>query len=112
MGPTSDLKKQAMSQGAMVKRALTGAGVGLALITIFLSGKIQVNPAWGKYWMVKPLLMMTFAGAMAGLCFYLINYFFGYRRWPKSLGIIISLLVGVIGLFFGFVLGLNGTLWN
>ncbi|MDQ7948574.1 MAG: hypothetical protein REI78_01090 [Pedobacter sp.] len=97
---------------ALLKRILIGAVVGLALISVFLSGNIQARPEWGRYWMAKPFLMMAFAGAMGGLCFYFINRFFAQHQWSKTLAIVVSLLVCIAGLFFGFVLGLNGTLWN
>lgn len=94
------------------KRMLLGAGIALVLITIFLFTVKEPDPAWGKYWMIRPLLVMTFAGAMGGLCNYVIMNFRSLIGLNKSKAILLSLTVFIVGLFLGFVLGLNGTLWD
>lgn len=62
--------------------------------------------------MIRPLLMVPFAGAMGGLC----NYFIVGRHTTiglnKTVAVIISLLVFLAGLWMGIVLGLDGTLWD
>jgi hypothetical protein len=88
-----------------------GAMIGLAVISffIFTGGS---NPAWGKFWMVQPLIVTPFAGAMGGLC----NYYILRYRWlvgiNKPLAIAASILVFIVGMWMGIVLGLNGTMWN
>jgi hypothetical protein len=94
------------------KRMLIGAAIALTLITLYLLTVREPNPAWGKYWMVRPYLVMTFAGAMGGLCNYVIINFRSLVGLNKTMAIILSLLVFVVGLFMGFVVGLDGTLWN
>jgi hypothetical protein len=97
---------------SLTTRMLIGAGIGLAVISLFLTGNNYVDPAWGKYWMIRPLLVVPFAGAMGGLGNY---YIVGqHNRWGlnKVLAIAISLIVCVVGLWLGIVLGLDGTLWD
>lgn len=101
-------------QFSLTKRMLAGATIGLFLIALFLFSAPAADPAWGwgKYWMVRPLILVPFAGAMGGLCNYLI---FTYRNrvgLNKTLAIILSILVCIIGLWLGTVLGLDGTYWN
>lgn len=97
---------------SVTTRMLIGAGIGLALISLFLFGNNYVDPSWGKYWMIRPLIVVPFAGAMGGLC----NYFIvgKHSQWGlnKTVAIILSVLIVVIGLWMGFVLGLDGTLWD
>jgi hypothetical protein len=49
---------------------------------------------------------------MGGLC----NYYILRYRWiigaNKTVAIIASVLVALVGLWMGIVLGLNGTMWN
>lgn len=51
---------------SLTTRMLTGAGLALILISIFLVGNNSADPSWGKYWMIRPLLVVPFAGAMGG----------------------------------------------
>jgi hypothetical protein len=93
-------------------RMLIGAAIGLAVISFFIFGSGGGNPAWGRFWMIKPLIITPFSGAMGGLC----NYYILRYRWiigaNKTVAIIASVLVALVGLWMGIVLGLNGTMWN
>lgn len=95
-----------------IKPILIGAGIALVLIAFFLSGVDKPDPAWPKFWMVKPLIIVPLAGAMGGLFFYLMQPFRYKGGWQKIVATIICLIVYIIGLWLGTVLGLNGTLWN
>lgn len=97
---------------SVATRMLLGGGVGLLLISLFVFGVDQPNPAWGKYWMVKPLIITPLAGAMGGLCNYIIMNYHIQVGLPKIVAIIISAFVFIIGLWLGVVLGLNGTMWD
>jgi H+/Cl- antiporter ClcA len=97
---------------SLFTRMLIGAIAGLILISFFLMKADEPDPAWGKYWMIRPIIMMAFAGAMAGLCNYYLFRFHKKLRINKTLAIIASIAVGIAGLFIGFVLGLDGTMWN
>jgi hypothetical protein len=93
-------------------RMIIGAGVGLAIILVFILPAGNGNPAWGKYWMIRPLLVTPFAGAMAGLCnYYILRYRF-IIGMNKAVAMILSIVVSIVGLWMGIVLGLAGTMWD
>lgn len=91
---------------------LIGGIIGLLVASFFCFGADAPKPEWGKFWMIRPYLAMTFAGAMGGLC----NYFIVKYRWTlginKIVAIIISAIVAIAGMYMGIVLGLNGTMWD
>lgn len=89
-----------------------GALIGLLLISLFLLGTGEPNPEWGRAWWIKPLLLVPFAGAMGGMFTYFVSQQNLQSDWAKIVGMMISLLVFIVGLWMGFVLGLNGTYWN
>jgi hypothetical protein len=91
---------------------LIGAGIGLLAITFFLVTSGGGNPAWGKFWMIRPLIVVPFAGAMGGLCNYVLINFRQRFGINKAVAIVLSGIVAVVGLWMGIVLGLNGTMWN
>lgn len=97
---------------SVTTRMLLGASVGLLLISLFVFGVDDPNPEWGKYWMIKPLIITPLAGAMGGLCNYIIMSYHNQVGLHKIVAIIISALVFIIGLWLGVVLGLNGTMWD
>lgn len=99
-------------QPSLGKRMLIGAGAGLALISLLLFSVKEPNPDWGALWMIRPLIVVSFAGAMAGLCNYYIFYFRSMVGINKAVALFISVMVSIIGLWMGFILGLDGTLWN
>lgn len=96
----------------LVPRVVTGALVALIFITFFLYGFHNADPAWGRYWMWRPFVVVTLAGAGGGLFSFLIEHLAARKGWNKWVVRIVSLLVYLTGLFFGFVLGLDGTLWD
>ena len=97
---------------SLAKRMLIGGMIGLILISLFLSGTGEPNPAWGKFWMLKPLIIVPFAGAMGGGFNYLVSQQEFKKGRVKALAMFFSLIVFIIGLWLGSVLGLNGTYWN
>ncbi len=99
-------------QVSLVKRILVGAGIGLLLISLFLLSADEPNPEWGKLWMIRPLIIVPLAGAMGGLCNYFIVHFHDQVGVNKTIAMIISVIVFIIGLWLGIVLGLDGTMWN
>ena len=99
-------------QVSLVKRMLVGAGIGLLLISMFLISAGEPNPEWGKLWMIKPLIIVPLAGAMGGLCNYFIVHFHNLAGLNKTIAIILSVIVFIIGLWLGTILGLDGTYWN
>jgi hypothetical protein len=105
--PTSPI-----TQLSLGSRMLAGAVLGLLVIAFFLFSAGDPDPLWGKLWMVRPLIIVPVAGAMAGLCNYFIvkyRFLFGIR---KMMAIVISVVVFAVALWLGVVLGLDGTMWN
>lgn len=94
------------------KRMLAGAWIGLVLISLFLIPVDEPDPAWGKLWMIRPLIIVPFAGAMGGLCNYFIVRFHNQFGVNKAIAIILSVIIFIIGLWMGIVLGLDGTMWD
>ena len=93
-------------------RMLAGAAVGFVLISFFVFGVDQANPAWGEYWRIRPLIVTPLAGAMGGLVTYLIMHYHKLAGANKIIAIILSVIAFVISLWLGIVLGLDGTMWD
>jgi hypothetical protein len=91
---------------------LIGAGIGLLLISVFIFPEDDPRPEWGKFWMIRPLIVVPFAGALGGLCNYFILQYRSLVGINKAVAIIISAIVFFIGIWMGIVLGLDGTLWD
>ena len=91
---------------------LVGAAIGLSVISLFIFPIADPDPAWGKLWMIRPLIVVPFAGAMGGLCNYFILHFHNQFGVNKIVAIIVSFIVFLMGLWMGIILGLDGTLWD
>lgn len=96
---------------SLAKRMIIGAGIGLSVILIFVIPGDE-NPAWGKLWMIRPLIVVPFAGAIGGLCNHYILKFHFLLGVNKIVAMIVSAIVFVVGLWMGIVLGLAGTMWD
>jgi sterol desaturase/sphingolipid hydroxylase (fatty acid hydroxylase superfamily) len=97
---------------SLLKRVLVGGGIALALITAFILAEKNPDPSWGKFWMVRPLIITPLAGAAGGLSFYLIHRIFHQYGWNRIMAFILSIFVYLVALWMGIVLGLDGTLWD
>lgn len=91
---------------------LLGAAFALILISVFLFSDPTPDPAWGKYYMIRPLVVVTFAGACGGAFYAFMSTIEKRGFWQKLVAAIICIIVYVVGIWFGSVLGLNGTYWN
>ncbi|QHL89392.1 potassium transporter KefB [Nibribacter ruber] len=96
---------------SLFKPMLLGGCIALLAISFFVFGVDNPNPAWGKYWMVRPLIITPLAGAMGGV-FYAFMDYQSARGFNRTLAVLLSLVVFVVGLWLGIVLGLAGTMWN
>ena len=97
---------------SLVKPMMIGGGIALLLIIIFLSGVNNPDPAWGKFWMIRPLLIVPLAGAMGGAFYYFMKYLSDEGTLNGTFAMILSLIVYIVGLWMGSILGLDGTLWD
>ena len=97
---------------AAAKPMITGGVIGIILISMFVFSVDHPRPEWGNLWQLKPLIITPLGGAMGGLLFFLVN--FQGTKWGlnKYLLILAGIIGFIIALWMGFVLGLNGTLWN
>lgn len=96
---------------SLVKPMLAGTCIALFAISFFVFGVDAPRPEWGKFWMVRPLIVTPLAGA-AGGAFYAFMKYLSNRGFNRTLAVILSIVVYLVGLWLGFVLGLDGTLWN
>jgi hypothetical protein len=90
---------------------LLGAGIGFILIAAFLLSAGAGKPEWGRYWMVKPLIIVPLAGAAGGAFYYFMTVRF-QSGWPRLFATVFSVIAFIFGLWIGSILGLNGTYWN
>ncbi|MDI9257155.1 potassium transporter KefB [Flavobacterium sedimenticola] len=97
---------------ALYKTILIGATIAFAMIALFIFPIRDPNPEWGKFWMVKPLIIVPLAGATGGTLFYYIRQSGPHNGWKKVVALMLSILIYIIILWVGIVLGLDGTLWN
>ena len=96
---------------SLAKPMLIGGGVGLLVISFFVFGVDEANPEWGKLWMIRPLIITPVAGALGGAFYYLMDHLTS-KGLNRTVAVILSLAVFIIGLWLGIVLGLDGTMWN
>lgn len=103
---------QGINRKSLITRMLIGGGIGLIVISLFLSGTGEPNPEWGKFWMLRPLIIVPIATAFGSLSFYSIDFVGSQGTLKRVLAFAFSIISFVISLWLGIVLGLDGTLWN
>jgi hypothetical protein len=91
---------------------LLGALIGLILISAFLITAGEPKPEWSKFWRIRPLIIVPLACACGGAFSYFMHHITYPGGWKRVLGIILSAIIFIIGLWLGTVLGLAGTYWN
>ncbi len=97
-------------QRSLAAPMLIGAGIGLLVILFFVTSA-NGDHDWGRYWMIRPLIIAPMAGAMGGAFYYLMDQL-SRRGLNKTLALVLSVIVFVVGLWLGIVLGLDGTMWD
>ena len=97
---------------SLFTKMILGALIGLAVISFFVLGTDHPKPEWGKFWMIRPLIITPLAGVLGGIILYTPELLSLQSRWKKAIFFIGSILGFVIVLWIGIVLGLDGTLWN
>lgn len=107
-----DFSAGALNRKKLLKRMLLGAALGLLIISLFVFTVKNPDPAWGKYWMVQPLVITPLTGAFASLVFYLPQFLQFNNLWKNTIVRLTSILLFIVMLYMGIILGLNGTLWN
>jgi hypothetical protein len=112
MSQTNNLPTSPVHSASLSKRMLIGAAFALIPISLLLLSVDHPNPAWPKFWMIRPLIIVPLAGAVGGAFSYYMEQFRVQGGWKAAAAIVVSVLVYFIGLWLGIVLGLDGTLWN
>ena len=117
MTDRNSLAAHPFPQGSLCRPLLIGAGIALALMSIFLLtfflSEGTPNPAWPELWWIRPLAVITNAGAAGGIFYYIMDRMMGSKGgWRKAVAIVLSVIVYIIGLWMGTVLGLVGTMWH
>src|SRR5687768_4460155 len=71
-------------------RMFLGGVIALLVIATFLISVDEPNPEWGKFWMIRPLVITPLAGAMGGACNYVITQLFYLDGGKKVLAYLLS----------------------
>ncbi|GAB0155205.1 hypothetical protein CHRYSEOSP005_04660 [Chryseobacterium sp. Alg-005] len=103
---------QTINTGSLVKKVLLGAIVALFIILFFVLSVDQPKPEWGKFWMIRPLIITPLAGAFGGFLLFSPAFLNIQTPWKKIVVTIISFFAFIVTLWMGIVLGLDGTLWD
>ena len=101
-----------LRMATLARRMILGGGVGLFLIILFLSTADGNDPAWGRYWWIRPLVIVPLAGATAGVVYYLLDLLAQHRGWNRIIMGMFGFVLLFIALWLGSVVGLDGTYWN
>ena len=112
MTTKQNLTVPSIHSASLSKRMVQGAIIGLILISAFLITAGKGRPEWGNWWMIQPLIMVPFAGAMGGGIYYYMDEIRSKGGWNRITADLISFIIFVIGMWMGSVLGLHGTYWN
>ena len=91
---------------------MLGAGIALLAISFFVFGVDDPNPEWGKFWMIRPLIITPLAGAAGGAVYYFLDTLRYKGNLNGTVAVVLSVMIYIIGLWLGIVLGLDGTMWN
>lgn len=111
MAQQSASKHQQLNAASFVIPMLVGAGIALLLISFFVFGIDQPHPEWARFWIIRPLIITPLAGAMGGAFYALMDYQ-SSRGFNRTLAILLSIVIYLIGVWLGTVLGLVGTMWD
>lgn len=103
---------QNLTPKSVLSRMLTGAFIGLAVISLFIFPITDPDPSWGAHWRIRPLIITPLASAFGFLSFYLKEYIQPRSDAGKIVVFLLSALAFVVALWMGTVLGLDGTLWD
>lgn len=100
-----------LNKGSVLKSMLIGAGLGLFIILLFVTGA-ETQPHWPNLWKIRPLIVTTLAGAIGAGLGYAAIVILKREGLNSIIAIFISLIGFLFTLWLGIVLGLEGTLWD
>jgi hypothetical protein len=101
-----------INKALLVKFMIIGACIGFLLTLLFIRTAEAGNPVWPKGWIVKPLIILPLASAVGSAFAFYLMQLTTRGGWRRVLAIVLSLIIYLVGLWMGFILGFDGTLWN
>lgn len=104
--------EKSFDKKALIIRMAIGGLFNLILVSVFIFMGPPGHAEWGKFWVVRPVCVMTLAGLTGGSIFYYMTHYLQPVRWKKAVAFFGSGLIYIIGLWMGMVLGFVGTWWN
>ncbi len=110
MKDKSNIKERPQKRFSAGKSILTGAVIGLIIISLFVFEIESPKPEWGRFWRVRPLIVEPLAGAVGGLFFYFMNYMGSKGAVNKTMAVVLSIVVFIMLLWLGIILGLDDVL--
>jgi hypothetical protein len=112
MRDINKVTRQPIDSAKLAKRMLLGGAIALILISAFLFAAPTFDPAWGKFWIIRPMIVTPCAGACGGAFFYAMDYLGSQGGWRKALALVVGSLGYIVALWLGSVMGLAGTFWH
>jgi hypothetical protein len=107
-----NLKEQPQKKFSAVKPLLIGAALGLIVILIFVFRVSTPKVQSGKFWMVRPLITESIAGAIGALFFYFMNYMGSNGAINKTMALLLGVIVFILALWLGIIAGGDSTIWD
>ena len=109
---THNSTREPVFSTSFVKSILMGGGFALALMALFLYTAGEPNPEWGPFWRIRPLVVVSLAGAIGGAFWHFMLSAARRGGWRKFLRFLLGMFLYIIALWLGTVLGLDGTYWD
>lgn len=91
---------------------LFSGGIGLLLICLLLYSNNHIDPSWGKWWQLKPLVIVPLGSAFAGRIIYYIHPKKPIEQWKMLLFVLGAVVFFCMSCWISIIVGLDGTLWN
>jgi hypothetical protein len=101
-----------INKSLLIKFMIIGTIIGLLLTMLFIRTAEAGNPVWPKGWVIRPLIILPLASAIGSAFAYYLIQLTAQGGWRRVLAIVLSLVIYLVGLWMGFILGFDGTLWN
>ena len=96
---------------AMFAYSFLGGLISCILICIMVFSA-ETKAEWPEYWRIRPIVVVTLAGAAGGAFYYLMSPVRALSPWSWVGANFICLVVYTFLLWMGTVIGCAGTLWN
>ena len=68
---------------ALIRHFSVGGVTALLLVLLFLAGAGESDPNWASLWWIRPIVIVTLAGAMGGSWFYFMYHHMISNKLPR-----------------------------